>query len=133
MASGWPRATISEIEHYVATEAWRREPTWVALRYNDPCAYCGGPADTWDHLDPVGGQQHNLTRACERCNVLKGRTPVLLFLACRHDHTERNAYGWHVDDPRRVQQERRIAKLNKELEREQKWEYHERLRREQAV
>lgn len=42
---------------------------------NDPCRYCGAPADHVDHIFPValGGTDHwwNLTRACEPCNKRK--------------------------------------------------------------
>jgi 5-methylcytosine-specific restriction endonuclease McrA len=47
----------------------------VALR-QQPCAYCGGPGGTVDHIIPValGGtdDEENLTSACQSCNSKKG-------------------------------------------------------------
>ena len=52
---------------------------------HDPCAYCGGPSDTIDHIEPKvrGGSDHwtNLTASCMSCNSRKGSMPLLLFLA----------------------------------------------------
>jgi 5-methylcytosine-specific restriction endonuclease McrA len=41
------------------------------------CFYCGGPADTVDHVRPValGGDHYdedNLVASCARCNAQKG-------------------------------------------------------------
>ncbi len=48
---------------------------------HDPCAYCGGQADTLDHIVPVasGGTSawDNLTAACRSCNSRKRSTPLL--------------------------------------------------------
>ena len=53
----------------------------------DPCSYCAGPGQHFDHIEPVarGGRNHlsNLTRACAKCNKEKGLQPALLFLARR--------------------------------------------------
>ena len=53
----------------------------------DPCAYCGGPARQWEHIEPVyrGGAHHvdNLTRSCWPCNKRKGTRSLLRFLALR--------------------------------------------------
>lgn len=53
----------------------------------DICAYCGGPADTVDHIEPVGrgGENHwsNLTGACQDCNRRKGTRSLLGFLLAR--------------------------------------------------
>jgi 5-methylcytosine-specific restriction endonuclease McrA len=55
----------------------------------DPCAYCGGPGGTVDHIEPVGrgGGHHyyddNGTGACQHCNTRKGRQSLLVFLARR--------------------------------------------------
>lgn len=74
------------------------KPTWMR---RDPCAYCGRPAVSWDHLvamvhlSPIdrkaGGArrgerftlQANYTRACRRCNGTKGHRSPLIFLARR--------------------------------------------------
>ena len=51
---------------------------------NDPCAYCGGKADTLDHIHPRsrGGTRgwHNVTAACGECNRRKDRDSLLGFL-----------------------------------------------------
>jgi hypothetical protein len=53
----------------------------------DPCAYCGGPMEHVDHIDPValGGPSDwtNFTAACSPCNQGKAAKPLLLFLADR--------------------------------------------------
>ncbi len=53
----------------------------------DPCSYCGSPAGTIDHIDPVArGGQHgwqNLTAACRRCNSRKSDRFLLDFLLQR--------------------------------------------------
>lgn len=51
-----------------------------ALR-SDPCAYCGAPAETLDHVDPTskGGLDawQNMTAACNDCNATKRALPLL--------------------------------------------------------
>jgi 5-methylcytosine-specific restriction endonuclease McrA len=53
----------------------------------DPCVFCGGPANSIDHIDPVvrGGTSEwmNLTSACQGCNAQKNARPLLIFLAER--------------------------------------------------
>ena len=67
--------------------------TNYVLRYfrdikHDPCAYCGGPANTRDHVIPKGmgggnlGYQ-NVVMACRKCNQAKGNKPLLRFLLKR--------------------------------------------------
>jgi 5-methylcytosine-specific restriction endonuclease McrA len=53
----------------------------------DPCVYCGGPANTTEHIrsrSEVRGRDRdehsNLASACASCNQAKGTTPLLLFL-----------------------------------------------------
>ena len=57
------------------------------------CAYCGGEATTLDHVVPLarGGRNEawNLWPCCQTCNVGKGSTPLLIFLALRLAH------AWH--------------------------------------
>jgi hypothetical protein len=54
-----------------------------ALQY-DPCSYCGAPAETIDHIDPlsrgVNNGWENLTAACGTCNYSKHDSGLLLFL-----------------------------------------------------
>lgn len=50
----------------------------------DPCAYCGAPADTLDHIEAtrLGGAHDlsNLAAACASCNSRKQTVPLLQFL-----------------------------------------------------
>lgn len=54
---------------------------------DDPCSYCGNPATSVDHIDPIalGGSNHwsNLTAACASCNGGKCDTPLLFYLLRR--------------------------------------------------
>lgn len=47
----------------------------VLARDNKECCYCGGPADTMDHIHPTSrGGRHvwtNVVAACSRCNSVK--------------------------------------------------------------
>lgn len=56
--------------------AWRRLSRAVLERDGFRCAYCGGPADTTDHVLPksLGGRDDaaNLVASCRRCNSAKG-------------------------------------------------------------
>lgn len=53
----------------------------------DPCAYCGGPSGTIDHITPRsqgGPNRHtNLAAACQRCNSRKADRSLLTFLTLR--------------------------------------------------
>lgn len=53
----------------------------LALLPLTTCAYCAGPADTWDHVVPLsrGGVNalSNLTPCCEPCNRRKGASLVV--------------------------------------------------------
>ncbi|KPC63812.1 hypothetical protein ADL27_61320 [Streptomyces sp. NRRL F-6602] len=57
---------------------------YVQIIANDPCAYCGAPADTIDHIIPVaaggGGEWGNLAPACLSCNSSKRSEGLLAFL-----------------------------------------------------
>jgi hypothetical protein len=75
-------------------------PHTVDLLRADPCAYCGGPGGTIDHIVPIGGDGEkspvaNCTGACENCNHRKSHKPLLRFLleqAWQHD-AETNRFG----------------------------------------
>lgn len=68
-------------------QRWRRfgkddeSLEYADILLNDPCSYCGGPADTIDHITPTtrGGTSEwsNLTAACMRCNQSKRNRPLL--------------------------------------------------------
>lgn len=62
------------------TRQWRRKARRL---YDQPCHWCGAPADTADHLTPKakGGTDHpdNLVPACRSCNSSRrdrGGTPA---------------------------------------------------------
>lgn len=65
---------------------WQKPIPWGFLA-NDPCVYCGWPADSWEHLVPrsKGGNQYfnNLARACGSCNQRKGGLDLLTFLVVK--------------------------------------------------
>lgn len=58
-----------------STRKWRRIREQVLLRDRAVCAYCGGQANTVDHIVPrkAGGMdvKSNLVAACTHCNQLK--------------------------------------------------------------
>jgi hypothetical protein len=51
--------------------------TYAEIRKSGPCVYCGGAADTVEHITPLvrGGLEHpdNLVPACRLCNLSKGQ------------------------------------------------------------
>ena len=68
------------------TRAWRRIRAAILARDGFVCQWCGGVADSVDHLTPRGrgggDEPENLVAACMRCNVGRrssraGRTPPL--------------------------------------------------------
>lgn len=63
----------------VLTTADDRDYATVLL--GDPCSYCGGAADSIDHIVPIAagpdGHWSNLTGACRRCNSKKGSQSLL--------------------------------------------------------
>lgn len=66
---------VASVQHTVAASANARKPIGF------PCAFCGNPADSWDHLIPRarGGlnRKKNKVPACTPCNNAKGdRTPL---------------------------------------------------------
>lgn len=57
------------------TPEWRQLRQRILERDAHTCGYCGGEADTVDHIIPVsaggGVDPSNLMAACNRCNGLK--------------------------------------------------------------
>lgn len=55
---------------------------------HDPCVYCGGPADTLDHIEPISrsfnSDWDNLAPACRPCNSAKGTRKLLIHLLHRN-------------------------------------------------
>jgi HNH endonuclease len=58
---------------------------WKAMLRGDPCSYCGGRFEAWDHITARhrGGQDvwWNLTATCTPCNSAKRERSLLHFLA----------------------------------------------------
>jgi 5-methylcytosine-specific restriction endonuclease McrA len=68
--------------------AWTPEgDVYAVFIGNDPCAYCGGPASTTDHIVSLsaGGRHEpdNLANACLSCNASKRDKPLLIYLLTR--------------------------------------------------
>lgn len=59
----------------------------AAWMLGDPCAYCGGRADTFDHIEPQkrdgSHAEDNLARSCFSCNAEKSSRPLIRFLTIR--------------------------------------------------
>lgn len=72
------RAAGRSVEQVRDTEAY------IEFLGADVCAYCGGPADTIDHIDALtSGGDHiweNMTAACRSCNSRKHKASLLTFL-----------------------------------------------------
>ena len=85
MRARYRRNAATRIARATARKAARRMRGFRGVLLGDPCAYCGGPADTLDHIvaTVAGGQdtEDNLTGACRRCNSAKKDRPLLAFLA----------------------------------------------------
>lgn len=53
----------------------------------EPCVYCGGRSDSWEHVTPVslGGRRgNNLVRACRECNMSRGSKPFIVWMLRNH-------------------------------------------------
>jgi 5-methylcytosine-specific restriction endonuclease McrA len=76
--------------------SWTAPPGWRKLRKavfaakGRLCWYCGQPAGTIDHVQPVilGGTHDlaNLVPACQRCNYSRGATTGNRIRGLRHHH-----------------------------------------------
>ena len=57
------------------TAEWKRTRAFILERDAHTCAYCGGDADTVDHITPHslggGNEPGNLIASCRRCNSAK--------------------------------------------------------------
>lgn len=88
----WP--VVIRLVRYVAARWLYREAAWsrqsLLRRDRRTCAYCGGRADTVDHVLPAsrggGWEWANTVAACESCNRRKGhRTPTEAGMPLRFD------------------------------------------------
>ena len=79
------RARPSQRVHNGQTVSDPTTLEWVRVLRGDPCAYCGGEADSIDHIDPNGPDDWtNMVAACRGCNGRKYRKDLLIFLAHRN-------------------------------------------------
>lgn len=62
---------------------------YISILRHDPCAYCGGPCEHIDHIEPLKAKGDldwtNLTASCGHCNHSKLATPLVRFLHRRQE------------------------------------------------
>lgn len=77
-------------KRYVGYSAETR--SFLGMMRDDPCVYCGGIADTIDHIVPKykhgSNTWENLAPACANCNNSKGSKDLLLYLYVRNKRYE---------------------------------------------
>jgi 5-methylcytosine-specific restriction endonuclease McrA len=82
---------IDDLLRDVGTAKWRAQRAehqairWENVLRADPCAYCGEPGETIDHIEPLSrdgrfGYTLNGTSCCSRCNNRKADLSLLHFL-----------------------------------------------------
>lgn len=99
------QTTTNERQSYLSQ--LRNDPYMMSLLH-DPCVYCGGRAEFFDHITPTskGGTTtpDNLAPICRPCNGGKGTKSVLSYLAYRAwikdslaaiEHVRVTARLWH--------------------------------------
>lgn len=79
----------------------KREEEKQRLIKEDICAYCGAPADQWEHIIPRsrGGPDtfHNEVRACKKCNLAKrDRDPFEWYGEAHIDELPRIVLGKYL-------------------------------------
>lgn len=76
----------------ISSEETRLLSEYRSIILNDPCVYCGHPAEAGDHIQPLArGGEHswrNLAPVCTVCNSSKRATPLLNFLLQRLESTD---------------------------------------------
>lgn len=75
-----------------------------SMSLSEGCWYCGGEADTWDHIVPrsLDGTDdvENLAPCCRSCNSRKGAKPLYKF---RHYLASNNLYSeFDTPDPQKI-------------------------------
>lgn len=72
---------------YSRGRQWVQRRAYVLFRDQGVCAYCGGPANTVDHVVPrCRGGAHtadNLVACCGACNLDKGNLDVVEFVTTK--------------------------------------------------
>lgn len=89
---------------------------------NDPCVYCGLPATTIDHIEPLskGGSRRSLQNwapMCSGCNNNKGNTSVLL--AFFHPQLSRRISNLHAEARNKIKKAAKQAAAQAEWEAKQ--------------
>lgn len=100
----WDRPSVIILRNYVRIPSGRHVPVsrrGVLRRDNNRCAYCGGSANTIDHVLPRsrGGKDswENLVACCLRCNNIKGdRTPSEMNWKLRSQPRPPHGTSWLV-------------------------------------
>jgi len=100
----WDRPSVIILRNYVRIPSGRSVPVsrrGVLRRDNHRCGYCGGAANTIDHVMPRsrGGKDswENLVACCLKCNNLKGdRTPSEMNWSLRMTPRPPHGTSWLV-------------------------------------
>ncbi|MEP6482648.1 MAG: HNH endonuclease [Rhodoglobus sp.] len=100
----WERPSVIILRNYVRIPSGRHVPVsrrGVLRRDTHRCGYCGGSANTIDHVLPRsrGGKDswENLVACCLRCNNIKGdRTPAEMNWTLRMIPRPPHGTGWLV-------------------------------------
>lgn len=92
------RHSIIGTELVTKRDAKHRLRHGIFSDWGSDCAYCGGNADTLDHVTPRarGGLtvRENLIPACRRCNYAKGHSDALEWFKSHH--------GWSIEREQRL-------------------------------
>ena len=84
------------------TQRTKLRTKWI--NQNKPCAYCGQPADTLDHILPLvrGGTNYegNLVPACRSCNSSKSARTIIEWRTGKQPRTLRDLPDWIGKPPR---------------------------------
>jgi hypothetical protein len=68
-------------------------PAGPPFGIGDPCVYCAGDADTWEHIIPRSAGGGPRARACRLHNQQRGSMPLLHYLLMRQQlEEERKAH-----------------------------------------
>lgn len=91
--SRWRKENAEHVSAYKRATYRRGETSdgetrqYVDAILGDPCVYCGGRADSIDHIQPVskGGRNHwsNIAPACRSCNSGKKDRDLLTYMTRR--------------------------------------------------
>lgn len=100
----WERPSVIILRTYVRIPSGRHVPVsrrGVLRRDNNRCGYCGGSANTIDHVMPRsrGGKDswENLVACCLKCNNIKGdRTPEEMKWSLRMVPRPPHGSGWLI-------------------------------------